>query len=170
MFVCCQVKSHWWKFKCIARFLNVPEDSCRSKVICFLVWAAHKNFAVLVIMKEKSYFYCQSFFIFTVRYYTLLPRYKIFASYLSGPWSLIFLYFILYSMVVEEQLWSPQSPSFSHPALCTSLTLWLRKCEVFQRWHHWQPSSFSSELSGFDEDITAEEIVDIWKLIQDSLY
>ena len=124
----------------------------------------------IFIMKEKSYFYCQSFFIFTVRYYTLLPRYKIFASYLSGPWSLIFLYFILYSMVVEEQLWSPQSPSFSHPALCTSLTLWLWKCEVFQRWHHWQPSSFSSELSGFDEDITAEEIVDIWKLIQDSLY
>ena len=48
MFVWCQVKSHWRKFKCITRFLKVPEGSWRSKVIYILVWAAHKNFAVLV--------------------------------------------------------------------------------------------------------------------------
>ena len=37
----------------------------------------------------------------------------------------IVLYFWLdcNSMVVEAQLSSPQSSSFSHPALCTSLTL-----------------------------------------------
>ena len=54
-----------------------------------------------------------------------------------------FFFCILYLLVIKAQLSSPLSPSFSHPALCTSLTLWLGKCEVFQCWHYWQPSSYS---------------------------
>ena len=70
--------------------------------------------------------------------------------------SYLFLLVWWYNLETLVQLSSPQSPSFSHPALCTSLALWLGKCEVFQLWQHRQRSSPAWQLSRFEEDITAK--------------